>query len=496
LVDAMQRDRSPTDRRCTDWRPFTLLFSGHLIVSVIYTLALGLDIEANPRARPWDWFWQAIPADLLRTQALSSLWHLHSQPPLFNAYGALFFKLSAEHPLQWMQAVNVLLGSAVSGMMYSIVFSLTRHHRLSLAAGFVLLLNPALYLYEAFILYGVFSAFLVASSAYLFARYQLTGRDGYLTAFVVAVNLMVLTRSVYHLVFLAVAVALVAVVARRRVKRQLVLALLVSNLSIGWYAKNYVMFGFCGSSSWMGANLWKIASAGYSRDELVALAKRVPIPNQAIEVPVFSPPSAYRIAALIARPDGDVLSRDDRHNREYIGIARLYFDASMVLIRDDTGRYLRNVRRAYDDFARPSSGYVQLSVNASKIGWHEWVSSQIVQGLLPAERLGIRPFAFYLLPAALAVFLIGGVRAAGLRPARWRALARRHGAALFLWLLLAYTTAVCVMLDYGENHRLKFIVEQPMWAFIVGAAYLGVRWIRAHAAMVERGGRAGGRVGG
>lgn len=466
--------------------PFLLLFTTHLAIALLYKTAFGLDIESNPRSRGWDWFWQTVPADLLQSQTISSIWHLHSQPPLFNVYGASFLKLDAIRPFQWMHGANILLGSLLSGMMFTVVHGLTKNRRFSLLAGFLLLLNPSLYLYEAFLLYDLLTAFLVVLSIYLLARHRDAAGTRYLVAFVVAVNLLVLTRSVYHLLFLVAAVALGTLVAGRQWKRYLLMSALVSCLSFGWYTKNYVMFGFFGSSSWMGSSLWKSVSANYDRDTLRSLALRGVIPQEAADVAVFSPPSAHANWRALGHSDVPVLSRDDRHNISYVAISWLYLRAAIGLLKADPMHYVRNVWGAYGLFSQPSAKYVQLSVNAARIGLHASLSSALQLGPkgLRTRVLRERPVAFYVFPAALLAYIVAVLWSVRWRHQRLLHYLREEAVPAYVAVLLVYTTAVVCAIEAGENHRLKFMIEQPLWAFVLAMAFqvcrgtwrLGLEW--------------------
>ncbi|MEM7030607.1 MAG: hypothetical protein AAF629_13650, partial [Chloroflexota bacterium] len=59
----------------------------HLIVALAFKDILGITIQEN-KAIDWNYFWQTLPLELLQTDAMRSIWHLHAQPPLFNLYGA------------------------------------------------------------------------------------------------------------------------------------------------------------------------------------------------------------------------------------------------------------------------------------------------------------------------------------------------------------------------------------------------------------------------
>jgi len=128
----------------------------------------------------------------------------------------------------------------------------------------------------------------------------------------------------------------------------------------GWYAKNYIVFGFFGPSSWIGANLLQVASPLLSYDERAALMA------QGALSPEF-PGGLYKEDAIISRapPDqakthwGSVqpLTEPHKHhldaiypNRNYIGYlvsARRDLEDSLAIITRYPGRYAAAVAERY-----------------------------------------------------------------------------------------------------------------------------------------------------
>lgn len=452
----------------------------HFSIAVFYKEVAGVNIEAAPRSNTWDDFWQTLPVESLKTNMLLSLWNLHSQPPLYNVYGAFFIKLFYPHHLQYMQYSNIILGSLLSGMLYVLLFHFTRAKVLSLLVALLLALNPSLFLYEAYILYTLLTAFLVVLSIFLLALFSSTKRPAYIYAFVLSLNLLILTRSAYHVIILFVGIPVACILAHKQWRRVLISSLIISLLSIGWYGKNYVKFGFFGGSSWGGFGLWKIAAAYYKGKEFEKLIERRVIQRSVIiDVGVFERPSKFVRYGFNKKSDIDVLSRDDYNNINVIDISQMYRRNALRLIFHDPLRYLGNVLKAYAHYTRPSSRFMHLSFNARKIQSHEAVSSEVLQGHALAPLLSsydFGPFLFVLLPVSLFLYFITAIRTYRIKKITWVDYIEMDAAMFFAAFLILYTTVVACFLEYGENDRFKFLVEQLAWAFIISAIYRYTSW--------------------
>ena len=57
--------------------------------------------------------------------------------------------------------------------------------------------------------------------------------------------------------------------------------------------------------------------------------------------------------------------------------------------------------------------------------------------------------------------------------AAWCATIRSDQPMFFAGLVIVYTTLVSIAFEYGENDRFKFVVEQPIWVFIVAVSSRG-----------------------
>jgi len=482
--------RIPWSNRVCFW----LVFCVHLSVALIYKEVVGVDMRADPVGGTWDFYWQTLPMDALRFNLAESIWNLHSQPPLFNLYGAFFGRLFYPDHLQFMHYSNMILGSLLSGMMWFVALEFSGNRPLALVTALALSLNPALFLYEAYPLYTLLAAFFLVLTLFCLALFSREKRLRYLYAFVLGLNLLILTRSLDHVVILLAGIPFACVLAGRDWRRVLVGSILISSLSVGWYGKNKLQFGFFGSSSWSGLGLWKIAVLNYSDGEIERLVEEGIVDPIVADLYAFSKPSRFAEHGFDQTSDVDVLSRDDYNNINIIAVSRMYQESAVRLIAHDPVHYLLNICEAYRTFSCPSSSYQFLSGNAAKMHIHEAISSLIVNGHWLTTRLnrwlGTDPFCsllFFYLPASLIIYVVAAVRRCGKSMRNWVQYVRADGVMVFSAFMIAYTTLVSCALEYGENVRFKFLIESVLWAFMVAVAYRCVRKVWPGGARRSRG---------
>ena len=68
----------------------------HVSVSAVH-IARGLSIRHDFGPSTWDFFWQNLSTADLRERAVQSLWYLHAQPPLWNAFNVPLVKISESY---------------------------------------------------------------------------------------------------------------------------------------------------------------------------------------------------------------------------------------------------------------------------------------------------------------------------------------------------------------------------------------------------------------
>ena len=425
-------------------------------------MARGVSIRHDFGPSTWDFFWQNLITADLRERAVQSLWHLHAQPPLWNALNAPLVKILGDYQPETLQLLHVLLGAAIAAMAVLIAARLTASVAAAVVAGALVALDPALVLYEAYALYEVQCAFLIMVTFLAVVMGGAEGRSRPLLVALAALSLLVLTRSFFHLALLVPAVVGAAALARRR---RLVLAwgAAFALLPAAWYGKNLVQQGFIGASSWYGMGLWRVALFGYQRDEVDPLLRGGAL-DRIVTVPPFSPPSRYRALGYDQLSDVPSLSRDDFHNVNIPAISAAYGRAAHRLIASDPLHFLGNVVIGYGNFSAPSTEYDHLAPDRDRMGVH--VTGWRVLVGLPFARLVDRAlpigtsgsFFLVLIPLGILVHARVVARRVGQGEGAGR-VTREEAALIGAGALILYSALVGSALELGENVRFKFMIE-------------------------------------
>ena len=446
----------------------------HLVVAAFHW-ATGVSIRHDFPPSTWDFFWQNIPAVDLRDRALQSLWHLHAQPPLWNALNAPLIKLFGDAQPDALQVVHIALGAGMAALAVVIAARLTGSAIAGAVAGALVALNPALVLYEAYALYEVLCAFLLMVAFWMVLRAGPEGRTGPLLVAVAAIAALVLTRSLYHVAVMLPAVAGATLLARNR-RVVLVGALALALLPLGWYAKNRVQSGFFGGSSWYGMGLWRVALFRYQPADLAPLAADGGL-DPVVGILAFSPPSAYRRLGYDRESSVPLLSRDDYHNVNVPAISAAYGRSASALIRFSPVHFVGNALIGYGNFSAPSSEYDHLAPDRDRMGLHVG-AYRLITGL-PLVRAADRGLPIGTFGSLFALLIPLGLVAHGALLVRQ---ARREGLGRALCLdaalvgasaIVLYTTLVGSALELGENVRFKFMIEPLLLTVWM---VLAVRW--------------------
>ncbi len=433
-------------------------------------------IVSNGGGGPWDFFWQNLPLVLLRQQPLETLWHMHAQPPLWNALGAILVHLFGIRMMIVLHALNIGFGAGITVLSALLVDRITGRRGFAVATGVLVGLHPALLLFEAYGLYTVFVAFLVLLSAFLLAEAVRRDSPGRAVGFVAALSALALTRSVYHPVILLAAVPAAAACVSRTSRRYVVAMVVVALLPWGWYAKNEIQYGFFGGSSWYGMGLWRVVELDQDVGRMNVLLREGKL-SPVVTKPPFAPPSEYVALGFDRTSPIPSLARDDLHNINIPAISRAYAKSAVAAIEAYPLHYLRNVLHAYVRFTSPSTTYLQALPNRARIlplaRAYETLLGRPGVKLSKADDAGAGGSLYLILiPSVLLAGLLGiGSRlrrsGLGLGPLR------REAVELYLILIVAYTTVVGCTMEYGENTRFKFLIEP---ALVVLTMALVARW--------------------
>jgi hypothetical protein len=213
--------------------------------------------------------WQFLPDDAVASAPIESIWSLHTQPPVWNLLVASIrawspLSVSASH-----QLVSVALGALLAAAVAGTLVSLGTPRRWVLGITAVATMNSQ-------VMSNAFEPrYDLAVTALLAALvWAIVAARSMIPAAAVATAL-VMTRSLFHPLWLVITLVLLVVVARRRPhRRHLAWAVAVPAIVVGgWTVKNVAQFDTVGLSSFTGMNLLRSVEPAVddaTMDELVA----------------------------------------------------------------------------------------------------------------------------------------------------------------------------------------------------------------------------------
>jgi hypothetical protein len=460
-------------------RRIGLLAAVFAISRVVY-YALGVRFDTKPLATDM----QLLPEHLLRHDLLRSIWYLHSQPPLFNAFVGVVLHIPAAKP--WILAATfMLMGFALACTMLLLMVELGAPVRLALIVTSIFIVSPITVLYENWLLYTYPVALLLCVAALCFARFARTHLTLYATAFGVALALLALSRASFHIVFVSgAAISIAFVCTRSERRRAVVAALLPLSVVAGLYVKNEIQFGQATSSSWFGMNLAHMVFR-YDPPEVRSDVTAHHLSRDALIVPFVSL-SQYDGIHLhrTGVPALDIVSEKGRpnfNNREYIAISSTYQEDAIGFIRRHPGMYLSRVGQSFRIAGASAVDYGAFRENrrhvAPLVGFQNRLLGQ-ERDLVPyapaVRTLGWGQVSWLVVLQYVALVCAGLVL--GARSLRRR---RKLTAAEKTLVLIAATVTYALLagnfVEYGENNRFRFETDPLVCVAFVAILTMVIR---------------------
>jgi hypothetical protein len=254
--------------------------------------------------------WQNLDLSLLNSNLLSSIYRLHSQPPVWNTILGISSKVCSSDAacvLETIHLFNISL-TIFTSIMLSILFTAYRLPK------FVVVVSSSLYTvlpstiyYENYAFYPHFTMFLISFA--IFSSYSyIRNRDILsMTSAFVAVLVLSWTWGIFHpLIMIAVLLIIFSMGTRTPAKFAILFAM-ASCLFLP-SIKNQIEFGFFGNSSWLGLNLSQVApepGRGCRFDDF-----RRTLPQIAHDGTAFNDPSIIPYAARCMDEAKSSISQD------------------------------------------------------------------------------------------------------------------------------------------------------------------------------------------
>lgn len=477
------------------------LLAAFTVARVLYHLA-GVRFDATPLVA----YWQYLDPVLLRTDLWRSLWHLHSQPPLYNLFLGVMLKLLPGSETGFA-VVGVCLGGLVVLITYLLARRLGAGRVPALAGAGLYAVSPTLVLYENWLHYTLPVVALLLGGAFVLERAVATRRAGWFALFGTSLAAVCLTMSFFHALFTVLVGLAVAWGAwtgeldtragergTRAGRRAALAAGVALAVVLGWYSKNLVQFGTFSSSTWLGMSLARMTHTFVPRAERESLAQAGRVSPLAVVAP-FSPLEAYA-ARLPSTPATGIEALDQSrrstgasnfNNLAYVGISRLYARDALWLARHRPAAYLRSLLDANLIFFMPATAFGQLGESRRRARW-AINAAEVLQGRLMfhidpgLQRTDL--VAFYRQKVmncglVLPLLYLGALVAALALTLRWRRrMPARAATFAYIAVVLGYVWLAGTFLEVGENMRFRSLTD-PLVLLVLAVALTQARPGRA-----------------
>jgi hypothetical protein len=349
-------------------------------------------------------------------------------------------------------------------------------------AGIVCLvfaLSPNFLVYRHWLFYTLPVALMLVACGVALVRYVETGGRLPLASFAALAAAVMMTRSLYHPLWLLLVVVAVVPFLSRGGRRRLAIACVAPLLLAGvLFLKNYLLVGSFNGSTWLGLSLakrWPL-----SQDEVRTLQDSGVIPPFWHRRP-FQEPEELRIHGFFGDDGPSVHAAVDApykasgepnfNHRHYVEISEALLEANLRLIRRFPGRYLERTATALLLYLQPGPNSVHFLVDYDFDRVHRYrdlLTRYVFLGGTverPIRMLDPSPNLLLLIFPALL-----GIGAWSL----WRGPAEHRALHAFMLVTVLWVTAVANLVEIGENDRMRWEIEPflAIWAACLGTALL------------------------
>ncbi len=447
------------------------------IASRVAVAFAGVRFDASTLA----WFWQYLDPELLRNDLAESLLYLHAQPPLFNLLLGIALKVAPEHYPEVLHGAYLTFSAAGALGGYLLLLRLGLSRPTSAVVIAVCLLSPAWLLYENWLFYEHLVAMALILSGFALHRYLASPSVSRSLVFFTLLAGIALTRSLFHPIWLLMMLAIVVLSDFGAWRTTAIGAAAPYAVVLLIIAKNLVLFGLPGMTSWTGSNLARLAVASIPPEERQGLVARdvlspaslIP-PFSSIEEygPVVAPQPPTGVAALDAlrKPTTGV---PNFNHSSMISVSGLYLRDAWAMVQTRPTAYAETLVEGARVFIRPSTAYYFLLPNRESIGAYDRAVGAYV--FLRGEESS---------PTVLAAYLLSWLYGALLLLSARRTIGRTGptlGTLLFLWVTVMWVAGVANLTEFGENHRFRYLSDALVVVLLAHAAhhaYVGGRSIR------------------
>jgi len=428
--------------------------------SEILARALGIRFASETLGT----LYQYLDPAILRDDLARGLYYLHAQPPLFNLGLGLVLKLFPEF---FAGAFSILMGASALALLLAMAWLMRRLGAPDWIAGVVCLLfalSPNFLVYRNWVFYTLPVALMLVGGGMALAHYLESGRTPALASFAVLTGAVMMTRSVFHPLWLVLVVAAVQPFSPQRGRRRLAIASLAPLFIVGLlFLKNQILVGSFNGSTWLGLSLskrWPL-----SQEEVKALKESGVIPPYWQRRP-FREPEELTVYGFF-EDDGPKVhpaldapyktnGEPNFNHRDYVAISDALLEGNVRLIRRFPGRYLERTATAFLLFLQPGPNSVHFLVDYDFERVHryrDFLTRYLFLGGRVERPIRMLDPSPNLLLVVFPLLLGVGAWSLGRGPVEHRAL---HA---YMLVTVLWVTGVTNLVEIGENDRMRWEIE-------------------------------------
>lgn len=393
---------------------------------------------------------------------------MHAQPPLHNFFYAFLIKLFYPDQDTAFKIFQSAAGALMTAVMFYIINDSIKNKLIKIIAILAVVLNPAVFLFESYPMYSLNSAFLIVLTFLAFYLFEKKGRNSVvlITLFFITLNFLLLYRSVFHIFFLFVCCIFVYFAADRKILLKIIIISILTALPVfAWNMKNYYLYGFFGSSSWLGLNLNKCITSVMPRYEKKYIYSSLKLNPAVMEMQHFyNPVSSYAKYGFNKHSNIPFLNDDNWHNINVPDISSLYFIETKKIIFHLPKRYFKTCIRSFELFSHPPYTYAHLNNNKILMGVYPIIYNNFFFPdnflLKKIFNTDIYPVLFLMPLISFGFYVFYFIKSQKKIPKP-----ENFYSLIYLSLLLLYYFIVSNMLEYGENNRFKFTIEPLIYLY-------------------------------
>jgi hypothetical protein len=417
--------------------------------------------------------WQLISAELLDRKLLESLWYLHSQPPFYNLYAGIIVKVFPSHYGIVFHGIHVCIGITSTLLLYFILFKIKIRNSIALVISILFTISPATLLYETWLSYTYFIVFILLGSTLFLLYFIETKKWKYGFTFFSLLSILVLTRSMYHLVWIVAILSMLALFKFVSFKTLFRSSVIPFTLALAWYVKNYILFGIFASSSWFGMSLSEIILAKLPYEKKKQLIEGG-LTSALVKKEAFWSIDHYQAFLSEENPYPNIQVLTDTvngkhanlHHFGYIELSQKFQKDALIAVKEYPFDYLKNVVIAFGYYFHPTSNHYDLRSNRQSLFTYNKYFNHLILGCVinPDELELDPPFQpKYLLTTSF--FVVIAYALCGLILllhfiSQWKQGHWNNGplqaTLLFSLLTLSYVMIIGNFFEQGENMRFRY----------------------------------------